>query len=54
MVNLRTISQYNFEQLKEKLRGFTKSVIDSSDNMVKEYQPFINYDGVVPTLEPIK
>ena len=22
--------------------------------MVKEYQPFINYDGVVPTLEPIK
>ena len=22
--------------------------------MVQEYQPFINYDGVVPTLEPIR
>ena len=37
MVNLRTISQYNFEQLKEKLRGFTKSVIDSTGEMVQEY-----------------
>ena len=40
--------------MKEKLRGFTKSVVDSTDGMVQEYQPFINYDGVVPTLEPIK
>ena len=54
MVNLRTISQYNFENCKEKIRGFTKSAIDSTDAMVKEYQPFLNYDGVVPTLEPIK
>lgn len=54
MVNLRTISQYNFEQLKEKIRGFTKSAVDSTDAIVKEYQPFLNYDGVVPTLEPIK
>ena len=28
-------------------------MIDSTDSMVKEYQPFINYDGVVPILEPI-
>ena len=40
--------------MKEKLRGFTKSVVDSTDDMVQEYQPFINYDGVVPTLEPIR
>ena len=53
MVNVRTISQYNFEQLKEKLKGFTKSVIDQTDALVQEYEPFTVQDGVAPSLEAI-
>ena len=53
IVNVRTISQYNFEQLKEKLKGFTKSVIDHTDDLVEEYEPFTVQDGVAPTLEAI-
>ena len=36
-LNLRTISQYNFEQLKEKLRGFTRSVFDNMHACIQEY-----------------
>jgi len=36
-LNLRTISQYNFEQLKEKLRGFTRSVFDNMHVCLQEY-----------------
>ena len=32
-INMRTISQYNFEQLKERLRGFTRTVFDSVESV---------------------
>ena len=51
-LNLRTISQYNFEQLKEKLRGFTRTVIDNVDACTTEYQPLI--DPMIPEVKPIQ
>ena len=39
--------------MKEKLKGFTKSVIDHTDDLVEEYEPFTVQDGVAPTLEAI-
>ena len=50
---MRTISQYNFEQLKEKLKGFTKSVVDYTDALVEEYEPFMVQGGIAPTLEAV-
>ena len=53
ILNVRTISQYNFEQLKEKLKGFTKSVVDYTDALVEEYEPFMVQGGIAPTLEAV-
>ena len=51
-LNLRTISQYNFEQLKEKLRGFTRSIFDNIDACTQEYQPII--DPMVPQVNLVR
>ena len=51
-LNLRTISQYNFEQLKEKLRGFTNTVFENMDAVTQEHKPF--YDSMVPDLVPVR
>ena len=42
MVNLRLVSQYNFEQIKERIRGFTTTVLDHTDQNLEEFQPFVN------------
>ena len=51
-LNLRTISQYNFEQLKEKLRGYTRSVFDSVDAVTTQCQPLL--DQKIPAVRPIQ
>ena len=45
------ISQYNFEVLKERLRGFTDGVLTSVKENTQEHDPFISYDPMMPKLE---
>ena len=42
VINLRLISQYNFEQLKERIRGFTRTVLERTEQNLEEFQPFVN------------
>ena len=45
------ISQYNFEVLKERLRGFTDGVLRSVKENTYDHDPFVSFDPMVPKLE---
>ena len=45
------ISQYNFEVLKERLRGFTDGVLTSVKDNTTEHDPFVSSDPMAPKIE---
>ena len=51
-LNLRTISQYNFEQLKEKLRAFSRTIVESVEQRTRREQLHCS-ENLVPEVELI-
>lgn len=51
---MRNISNYNLEQLKERLRGWTDATMRRFQSNIQEYKPFITQNPLLPQVVAVQ